>query len=336
MLRFSKFRVLMTAIVSGGCLTVAAMESFAQAYPERPIRLVIPFGAGGPTDILGRVVAQKLSEMLPQQMIVENRPGAGGMIAHGYVAKALADGYTLLFSDTVAGYAVNPILFPKTAKYNPRTDFAPIGGVASGAIFLYVSADLPVKSVQELVALARSKPGALSYGSAGAGHFATHIGPALFTTKYGLDIVHVPYKGSGPAMVDVAAGRIAFLMTSGVAAAKPHLDSGKVRALALTGKSRAAVLPNVPTFTEAGSPLPEMEDGATWGILGPTGLPRNIVVMLNDAINKALAAPDVKARFDSLNIETMPGTPEAFVALLKSQMETWAGVLKRANIKSLD
>ncbi|MBI4294511.1 MAG: tripartite tricarboxylate transporter substrate binding protein [Betaproteobacteria bacterium] len=332
----SRFRVILAATLGGLCLAAAAMGSFAQAYPDRPIRLVIPFGAGGPTDILGRVVAQKLSEILPQQMIAENKPGAGGMLAHAYVAKAPADGYTLLFSDTVAGYAVNPILYPKTIQYNPRRDFVPIGGAASGAVFLYVSATLPVKNVKELIALAKSKPGALSYGSAGAGHFPTHIGSALFTTKNGIDVVHIPYKGAGPAMVDVVAGRLAFLMTTGVAAAKAHLDSGKVRALALTGEKRASVVPDVPTFTEAGSPLPEMGYGSTWGIVGPTGLPRNIVVMINEALNKALAAPDVKTRYVALNMETLPGTPEAFADLVKTQMETWTDVLKRANIKSLE
>jgi len=332
----SKFRWLIAAIVSGGCLAAISVETLAQAYPTRPMRLVIPFGAGGPTDILGRVTAQKLTEILPEPMIVENRAGAGGMIAHAYVAKTPADGYTLLFSDIVAGYAVNPILFPKTIQYNPRTDFTPVGDVASGAIFLYSSASLPARNVKELIDLAKSKPGALSFGSAGAGHFPTHIGSELFNVKNGLDVVHIPYKGAGPAMVDVAAGRIAFLMTTGLAAAKPFLDSGKVRALALTGNQRAAAAPDIPTFTEAGSPLPEMGAGAVWGVVGPTGLPRNIVVRLNEAINQALAAPDVLARFASLNMDPMPGTPEAFADYINATMETWAGVLKRANIKTLD
>lgn len=333
---YSRFRLFLAVTLGGACLATAAIDSLAQTYPDRPIRLVIPFGAGGPTDIVGRVVAQKMSEILPQQMVAENKPGAGGMIAHAYVAKSPADGYTLLFSDTIAGYAVNPILYPKTIQYNPRTDFVTIGSAASGAVFLYASASLPVKNVQELIALAKSKPGALSFGSAGAGHFPTHIGSALFTTKNGIDVVHIPYKGAGPAMVDVAAGRLAFLMTTGVAAAKSFLDAGKVRALALTGKSRTNVLPDVPTFDEAGTPLPEMGNGSTWGIVGPAGLTRHMVVVLNEALNKALAAPDLKARFASLNMETMPGTPEAFSELVKSQMDTWTNVLKRANIKSLE
>ena len=334
MRKYSKFRLVLAAMVAGGCLVAATTESFAQTYPDRPLRLVIPFGAGGPTDILGRVVAQKMSEILPQNMVAENRPGASGMIAHAYVAHALADGYTLLFSDTVAGYAINPILFPKTIQYNPGKDFVPIGGAATGAVFLYASAALPVKTLKDLVALAKNKPGALSYGSAGNGHYPTHIGSALVALKNGVNVVHVPYKGSGPAMVDLIAGRIAFLMTTGVAAAKPHLDSGKVRALALTGNSRSTVLPDVPTFDEVGSALPEMKNGSTWGIVAPTGVSHEVVVTINNALNKALDSPDVKRRYASLSIDTMPGTPEDFVRLVKSQMDIWPGLLKRANIKS--
>lgn len=334
--RFSTFRLLLAAIVGGGCLAVAAVESHAQAYPTRPMRLLIPFAPGGPTDIVGRVIAQKVSEILPEPMVVENRPGGSGMIAHAAVAKAAPDGYTLLFSDIVAGFAVNPYLFSKSIAYNARTDFVPVGDVASGAIFLYTSAALPVKNVQELIALAKSKPGDLTFGSAGAGHFPTHIGAELFAVKNGLKVVHIPYKGAGQAIVDVAAGRISFLMTTGVAAAKPFLDSGKVRALALTGKTRASVVPDVPTFTESGSQLPEMDFGSVWGIVGPAGLPRNIVVRLNEAINQGLALADTQARFTSLNMDPMPGSPEVFGDLIKSQMDTWADVLKRANIQSLE
>ena len=332
----SRFRWLIAAIVSGICLATATIQTFAQAYPTRPVRLVIPFGAGGPSDIVCRVVAQKLSELFPEPVVVENRPGAAGMIAHTYVAKAAADGYTLLFSGIITGYAVNPVLFSKTIQYNAREDFTPIGNVASGAVFLYVNASLPVRDVKELIALAKSKPGALAFGSAGAGNFPTHIGSELFREKNGLEILHVPYKGAGQAMADVAAGRISFLMTTGLAAAKPFLDLGKVRALAVTGKTLAAVLPDVPTFTEAGSPLPELDTGAVWGIVGPAGLPRNIVVSLNDAINKALAAREILARLAALNMDPLPGTPEAFADFINKSIATWAQVLKRAEIKSLD
>ena len=333
---YSRFRLLIFAMVSGACLATASIESFAQAYPTRPIRLVIPFGAGGPTDIVCRVVAQKLSEILPEPVVVENRPGAAGGIAHTYVAKAVPDGYTLLFSGILTGFAVNPVLFPKTIQYNPREDFTPIGNVASGAVFLYVNASLPVRSVKELIALAKSKPGTLAFGSAGAGNFPTHIGPELFKVENGLDMLHVPYKGAGQAMADVAAGRVSLLMTTGLAAAKPFLDTGRVRALAVTGKRRTAVLPDVPTFAEAGSPLPELDSGAVFGVVGPAGLPRNIVVKLNEAINQTLAAPDVLARFASLNMDPLPGTPEAFADFINNMIAAWAKVLTRVNIKGLD
>jgi tripartite-type tricarboxylate transporter receptor subunit TctC len=332
----SGFRWLIAAIVSGGCVAAISMETLAQAYPTRSIRLVIPFVPGGPTDIIGRTLAQKLSEILPEPVVVENRGGGGGMIAHAAVAKAAPDGYTLLFSDIVAGYAVNPVLFPKTIQYDARTDFTPIAPTASGAVFLFVGASVPARNVQELIALAKSKPGELSFGSAGAGHFPTHIGSELFKVKNGLDILHVPYKGAGQAMVDVAAGRVTFLMTTGLAAAKPFLDSGKVRALALTGNNRAAAAPDIPTFKEAGSPLTEMDSGSVWGVVGPAGMPRNIVVKLNEAIVHAVAAPDVIARFASLSMDPMSSTPEAWDAFIKETMATWGQVLKRANIKTLD
>lgn len=332
----SRFRVLLAAITTGACLAVASFQTFAQDYPTRPIRLVIPFGAGGPSDIVCRVLAQKLSEFLPQPVVVENRPGAAGMIAHTHVAKSVPDGYSLLFSGIMTGFAINPVLFPKTIQYNSREDFTPVGNVSSGAVFMYIDASLPVRNVKELIALAKNKPGSLTFGSAGAGNFPTHIGAELFKQKNGLDILHIPYKGAGQAMADVAAGRISLLMTTGLAAAKPFLDSGKVRALAVTGSSRSAMLPDVPTFAEAGSPLPEMGVGAVWGVLGPAGLPRGIVIKLNDAINRALASPDLLARFATLEMDPLPGTPEAFAEYINASVTAWAPVLKRAQIKSLD
>ncbi|MBI2320398.1 MAG: tripartite tricarboxylate transporter substrate binding protein [Betaproteobacteria bacterium] len=328
----SRFCVLLAAILSGGWLAAVAIETLAQAYPARPVRLVVPYPPGGPTDILGRTVAQKLSEILPEPMVVENRPGAGGMIAHGYVAKAAADGYTLLLGD-IGSFAVNPVLYPKTIQYNPRADFTPIGPVASGAIFLFVNASVPARNVQELIALAKTKPGTLSFASSGAGHFPTHIGPELFRVKNGLDVLHVAYKGSGPAMVDVVAGRVSFIMTTGLAAAKPHLDSGKVRAFALTGDKRAAAAPSVPTFAESGTPLPEMDAGTWWGLMGPAGLPRHMVVKLNESLTRALAAPDVRARLAALNMDPMTSAPEAFTDFINTAIETWAQVLTRLSIK---
>lgn len=326
----SKFRCLIAAIVSGGCLAAIAMETLAQAYPTRPVRLVVAYAAGGPSDLLARTVAQKLSEILPEPVIVENRAGAGGTIGVASVAKAAADGYTLLLGDITA-FVVNPNFY-KSLPYDSRKDFTPIGPIASGTIVLFASASLPVRNVQELIALAKSKPGALSFGSAGNGQFPTHLGMELFKAVNGVDILHVPYKGAAPAMADVAAGRVSFAMTAGFGLAKPFIDSGKVRAMAITGDKRAAGSPEVPTFAEAGSPLPEINAGTWFGLMAPAGLPRNIVIKLNESLAQAMAAPDVRARLAAFTMEPMTSTPEAFADFINAGIETWGRVLKRANI----
>ena len=326
----TRFRWLAAAIASGSCLAAISADVLAQAYPTRPIRLIIPYSAGGPTDIMGRTMAQKLGEILKEPFVAENRASAAGIVGTAAVAKAAPDGYTLLFSDT-APLTLNPNFY-KSLPYNSRTEFTPLGSVASGAVFLFVNTTLPVRTIRELIALAKSKPGELSYGSAGIGQFPTHIGPELFRVKNGLDVINVPYKGSGQAIVDVAAGRVSFMMTTGFAAAQPFLDSGKVRALALTGDKRAAALPDVPTFVEAGSPLPEMNTGSWWGIWGPAGLPRSMAVRLNESIVQALAAPDVLARLATLNMDPMPRSLEAFAGLINADIETWSQVLKPWNI----
>ncbi|MBI2315784.1 MAG: tripartite tricarboxylate transporter substrate binding protein [Betaproteobacteria bacterium] len=326
----SRTRLFTTAILSGVCLGGAAIDTIAQGYPARPVRVVIAYAAGGPTDLLGRTVAQKLGEILGEPFVVENRPGGGGTIGAAAVAKAPADGYTLFF-ETIAGLSVNHSVY-KSLPYDARKDFTPIGPVASGAVFLWVNSSLPARDLKELVALAKSKPGQLSFGSAGRGQYPTHIGPELFKLKNGLDLMNVPYKGAAPAMLDVAAGRISFVMTAGLAAARPYLDAGKVRALAVTGDKRAAALPNVPTFAEAGSPLPEMSIGGWFGFLGPAGLPRNIVVKLSQSIATAMASPDVLARLGALSLEPMTATPEAFADLFNTAIDTWAPVLRRMNI----
>jgi len=327
----SRFRLLIAAIVSGGCLAAVTVDTpAAQTYPTRPVRVAIGYAAGGPTDTLGRIVAQKLGEILGQPFVVENRAGAGGTIGAAVVAKAAADGYTLFF-ETIAGLAVNQTVY-KSLPYDARKDFTPIGPVASGAVFLWVNTSLPPRNLKELIALAKSKPGQLSFGSAGRGQYPTDIGPELFKLKNGLDILNVPYRGAAPAMVDLAEGRISFVMTAGLAAARPFLDAGKVRALAVTGDKRSAQLPDVPTFAEAGSPLPEMSIGGWFGLLGPAGLPRDIVVKLSQSIAKAMTAPDVLARLDTLGLEPVTANPEAFSDQINAAIETLAPVLQRMNI----
>ena len=325
----SRFRRLLAAIVSGGCLAAAAMETLAQSYPARPIRLVITMPPGGPTDMLARVLATKLSEILPQPVVVENRPGGGGIIAYGVVAKATADGYTLLLGDT-ANSTINPSTY-KSLPYDTRNDFTPISPVAAAHSFLFASTAVPARDLKEFIALAKSQPGKLSYGSGGTGQL-THIGPELFIAKNGLDIVHVPYKGAGPAMVDVVAGRIAFIWSTGLATAKPHIDAGKVRALGITGDKRSPAMPDVPTFAEVGSPLPELKLGNWWGLMGPAGMPRNVVVKLNESVKQALAVPEVAAKLASLNMIPYTTSAEAFAEVINASITTWAPIIKRMNI----
>ncbi len=323
-------RSLATAVLIGVCLVAVSAAASAQTYPSRPVRLVIAWPTGGPTDILGRTVAQKLGEVLGDPIVVENRPGAAGAVGAAVVKKATPDGYTL-FLDAIAAFAVNPNFY-KSLPYDCRTDFTPIGPVASGALFLFVGASVPARNLKELVALAKSKPGSLAFGSAGTGHYATHIPLELLKMKYGLDMLHVPYKGAGPALVDVAAGRISLAMTAGLAAAKPFLDSGKVRAFAVTGEKRSVWAPEVPTFAEAGFPLPEMNAGAWFALLGPPGLPRPVVLKLSQSLHQVVASPDVIARFAALNLDPMTSTPEAFTDFINAAVEQWAQILRRANI----
>jgi len=310
-----------------GCLAAVPDEAQAQAYPARPIRLVIPYPPGGPTDILGRPVANKLGEVLGQQVIVENRAGASAILGTESVAKAAPDGYTLLLADI--NHAVNRSLY-KSLPYDSRKDFTPIGLIASASLALIVNASLPARSVQELIALAKSQPGKLSYGSAGAGNL-THLAPELFKVKYGLDILHVPYKGAGPALTDLVAGQTSFVIM-GLSATKAFIDSGKLRALAITGDKRARSMPDLPTFAEPGAPLPEMKVGSWWGLAGPARLPRDIVVKLNQSLAQTLLAPEVRARLEALNIDAMPSSPEAFADWLNAQADTWADVVRRAKI----
>jgi tripartite-type tricarboxylate transporter receptor subunit TctC len=310
-----------------GYLVVAPNEAQAQAYPTRPIRLVIPYPPGGPTDILGRAVANRLGEVLGQQIVVENRAGVSAILGTEFVAKAAPDGYTLLLADI--NHAVNPGLY-KSLPYDSRKDFTPIGLIASASLALVVNASIPARSAQELIALAKSRPGKLAYGSAGAGNL-THLAPELLKAKYGLDVLHVPYKGAGQALTDLVAGQTSFVIM-GLSATKAFIDSGKLRALAITGDKRARSMPDLPTFAEAGVPLPEMKVGSWWGLAGPARLPREIVVKLNRSLAQTLLAPEVRARLEALNIDAMQSSPEEFASWLNAQADTWAEVVRLARI----
>ena len=325
----SRIRWLIAAVLSGGCLAAVTMEAIAQAYPTRPIRLVVTMAPGGPTDMLSRVIATKLSEILPQQVVVDNRPGGGGRIAYSVAARAPADGYTLLVGDT-ANSTINPSTY-RSLPYHKVKDFTPVGPMARAHSFLFASTAVPARNLQDFIAFAKRQPGKLSFGSGGTGQF-THLGPEIFKAKNGLNIIHVPYKGAAPAMVDLVAGRIAFIMSTGLATAKPYIDSGKVRALAITSDKRSTLMPNVPTFAEVGSRLPELEPGNWWGLMGPGGLPHDITVKLNMALNQTLAAPDVARHLGTLNMSPYASNPEEFAEVIKAGIATWAPIIKRMNI----
>ncbi|MGH7341760.1 MAG: Bug family tripartite tricarboxylate transporter substrate binding protein, partial [Candidatus Rokuibacteriota bacterium] len=291
----------------GLALAAASACGFAQtttepagSYPSRTIRLVVPYGAGGVSDIIGRVVAQKLSELLGQPVVVENRGGAGGMLGTGTVAKSARDGYTIVLS-SLSAYAIGPRLL-KASPYDPVNDFTAVGGVALTPTILTVNPSLPVRTVPELVAYAKANPGKLTYGSSGIGSIA-HISAELLRASTGVELLHVPYKSAAAAYPDVISGSVSMVFDA-LPSAIQHIRTGKVRPVAMMSDRRSPLLPDVPTFVEAGYPRVTLR---LWvGLHGPAGLPPAIVQRLNDALGKALAAPDVRERFASVGADPFP------------------------------
>ena len=298
----------------------------AQAYPDKSIKVVNGFGAGGGTDLLLRTLLPKLGEILGQQLIIDYRPAAGGNLAIDIVAKAPPDGYTLLMGSP--GLATNPFLY-RDLGWDAKKDFAPISLLGTVQNVLVVNPALPVKSIAELVALAKKQPGALNFASPGAGT-SLHLAAELFKEAENIDIVHVPYKGGGQAMNDVLSGK-PEMMFQVIGAALPYIQSGKLRALAVTGTKRSAVLPDVPTMVEAGVPN---YSAYTWnGLLAPAGTPRAIVDRLHAAIVKAMNDPSVVECYARIGQDQAVSTPEEFTKLIADETEKWSGVIKKANIK---
>ncbi len=308
----------------------AGTDARAQAanYPAKGIRIIVPFAPGGPNDILGRIVGQKLNELWGQPAVVENRGGAGGTIGVEAGARSPGDGYTIVMGGS-SNLAVAPGLYSKL-PYDPLRDLTPITNVAIVPYVLAINPHVPAKSVRELVAIARSKKGLLSYGSSGTGAMS-HLAAELFKAASGADMVHVPYKGTAPAVTDLIAGQI-DMMLADLAAVAPHEKAGKLRLLAAAGSKRTPAAPQLPTMAEAG-----VKDYAvdTWfGVVAPAGTPRDIVVKLNAAIVAALKAPEVRQRFDQLGYEAIGDTPEQFGATIKTDIEKFARVIKSAGIKA--
>ncbi len=302
-------------------LVCLAAGPAAQAYPSRPVRVIIPLGTGGTTDVPGRIVAQRLSEALGQQFVVENRTGAGGTIGADFVAKSKPDGYTLLL--TATPHVITANLY-KNLPYNALADFAPVIRVASGPYVLTVHPSLGVSSVRELIALARAQPGKIDYASSGNGS-AQHLVGALFAHMAGIQLSHVPYKGSSQAQQDVVAGivKVGFFGTPIVI---PHMKSGRLKAIAVTTAQRSPHMPDVPTIAEAGVPGYE---ALVWvGLLAPAGTPPDIVTKLNGEITKLLRAPDVQQLLASSGVDPTPTTPEEFGVYLKSEYDKWGKVVR--------
>ena len=304
-----------------------AFAADAQSYPTKPVRMVIPFPAGGTTDILGRVAAQKLSEALGQQVIPDNRPGASGNIGTEQVAKAPPDGYTLL---TAPGstLTIHPSLYPKLG-FDPLKDFAPITILAGVPNLLVVHPSLPARNVKDLIALAKSKPDALNYASTGAGQ-STHLSMELFKSMAGVKIVHVPYKGSAPAVTDLLGGHVP-MMFDNMPSALPHVKAGKLRALGVSTAKRSSTAPDVPTVAESG--LPGFDVTVWFATLAPAATPRDILERIHRVLVKALQASDVRERLASQGAEAVGNTPEQFTAQMKSDLAKWAKVVQAANIK---
>jgi tripartite-type tricarboxylate transporter receptor subunit TctC len=306
---------------------LAAVPVWAEtAYPSKPVRFIVPSSAGGGTDIIARALSQKLSEALGQQFVVENRPGAGQMIGIELAAKAPADGHTILM--VASTLAINPIMYKKVS-YDPVRDFAPITQAASLPNVLVVHPSLPVKSVAELIALAKREPGRIAYASAGIGT-SPQMSVELLKSLAGIDLLHVPYKGTAPGVIDVLAGQVK-VMTPNVLTALPYIKSGRLRALAVTSAKRSEALPDVPTMAEAG--VPGYESVQWYGVLAPAGTPREIVERLHVEIAKALRAGDVRERLAADGAEPVGSSPDEFAAFIRAEIAKWAKVAKAAGIQ---
>ena len=320
-------RLLALALTSA----VAPTSALAQAplWPSKPLRLVIPFPAGGATDIIGRTIAQKLSAALGQQVVVDNKPGAGGTIGADLVAKAAPDGYTLLMS-TSSTHSIGPALNPKI-PYDAVKDFAPVGHVANAPSVLVVGQGFPQGGALDLIKLLKANPGKYNFGSSGIGTYP-HLSAEMFKWRAGgLFVVHIPYRGTGLVMTDLIAGQITFLMDS-IVSAQTHIRDGRVRALAVTGAQRSPSLPDVPTFTELG--VPGLAFSNWFGFFAPAGTPADVVQRLNQALNSTMRSPDVVDRLRQLGADAATGTPEGFAKVVRDEHDSWKAVIQRAGIRA--
>jgi tripartite-type tricarboxylate transporter receptor subunit TctC len=310
---------------AAGALLALTTTVSAQDYPTKPVRLIIPFPPGGSNDVVGRMIATKLSERLGKQVVVDNRGGAGGVIGTEAAANAHPDGYTLLVISIA--HAVNPWLYK--LNYDPIKSFEPVAILATGTNVLAVNPKAGINSVKELIARAKAKPGDLQYASAGIGSFQ-HLGGELFKLEAGVDILHVPFKGGGPAMIDVMGGHTQLVFSS-LVQTTPHLKSGRLKALGTGGKTRSPILPDVPTIAEAG--VPGYEATNWWGIMAPAGTPKAIVDKLHKEITAVQDAPDVRQQFDRQGASVLKMSTPEFATFIGSEMKKWERVVKEGKLR---
>ena len=309
-------------------LALTPQSGAAQNYPEKPIRFIVPYAAGGTTDLLSRAIAQKLAEAIGQPVVPDNRPGAGGNVGAEIAAKSPPDGYTMLMAP-VSPMAINVTLYGSKLSFNPEKDFAPVTLVAKVPLVLVVHPSVPVKNLQELIALAKSKPGQLNYGSAGNGS-SNHLVGEMFKTAAGIEMVHIPFRGGGPGMMALLGGQIDLLVGQ-VPTVATMVNSGRLRAIAVSGAKRSPALPEVPTMAEAG--LPGFDATAWYSIAVPAGTPKSIITRLHAELVKILKSPDIRERLISEGADVETSAPEELAAFIRTEIPKWAKAVKDSGSK---
>lgn len=313
--------------VLGSCIAFRALPVWAQEFPSRSVKVIIPFPPGGPTDVLGRIVAQKLSERLGQSFVIDNKPGASGMIGADMVAKSQADGYTLLVNASL--HVINPSLYEKT-RYDAIADFTPLSNLADVPLVLVVNAQTPAQTVKELIAWVKSSKTPVNFASSGNAT-APHLAGEAFKVATGIEnMQHVPYKGSAPALTDLLSGQVQMMFDS-LPSSQPFIKSGALKAIAVTTQKRSSALPNVPTIAESG--IPGFNFSTWYGVWAPKSLPQPIVQKLSNEIAQITRLPDVRERFLTLGAEPIGNTAEEFAAFTKSELNKWARVVKQSGAR---
>ena len=320
-------RKFLIAVLSGALLLAWVTLTAAQSYPARPIRFIVPFAPGGSTDTLARTIGQKLGDALGQQVVVDNRSGGNGNIGTEIVAHAVPDGYTILLG-YIANLAIGPSLYLKL-PFDPVKDFAPVTQLAVAPNILVVHPSVPAKNFQEFIAYAKANPTKINFASAAVAS-PGHLAGELLNIAAGIHMQHVPYKGSGQAVIDLLGGQVQ-VMVSGMSSVMPHIKAGRLRPLAVTGAQRSPAVPDLPTIAESG--FPKFEATAWYGVLAPAGTPIAIVIRLHDEIVRILKLPDVKERLEYVGFEIIGSTPEAFGAYIKTEIKKWAPVVKASGAK---